>query len=225
MLQLNQVKIASRRQRQCLIELEQLNIAAGQVATIMGPSGSGKSTLLRWVLGEPMENFSISGEIVLNQHVISELPIHKRQIGLMYQGGELFPHLSVAENLQFALPRGLNKTEQRQRISQALAEVKLTTKQDARPQQLSGGEQSRIALIRSLLAEPKAMLLDEPFSALDTELRHEIREFTFNLLAERQIPALLVTHDQADIGEGPVINLVNGSAEHGKENSREVGDD
>ena len=176
---------------------------------LLGPSGSGKTTLLRWVLGEPLVGFEQQGELWLNDQRIDHYPIHQRKIGLLYQKGDLFPHLSVKENLLFALPRKYNKQQKQQRSEQALATIELTSKRNAMPHQLSGGEQSRIALIRSLLAEPEALLLDEPFSALDTGLRASIRQWTFAQIKQRNIPALLVTHDEFDHGDGPIINLGN----------------
>ncbi|WP_404401896.1 ATP-binding cassette domain-containing protein [Idiomarina seosinensis] len=190
-----------------LVKLNQLQVPAGQIATVMGPSGSGKSTLLRWVLGEPLKDFDCQGELWLNQQRIDNRPIHKRRIGLMYQQGDLFPHLSVAENLLFALPRQFSPAEKDQQVRDALQQVGLADKRLAMPDQLSGGEQSRIALIRSLLARPQALLLDEPFSALDTQLRGSVRDWAFNEIRQRQIPALLVTHDPADIGDGPLVTL------------------
>ena len=194
------------RQGKSLISLKELQIKPGEVATIVGPSGSGKSTLLRWVLGEPLHDFSASGELWLGGKRMDKEPIERRQIGLMYQKGDLFPHLTVLQNLLFALPR-VGKAEQRQRAEQALQAVGLQHKRTAMPDELSGGEQSRIALIRSLLAEPEAILLDEPFSALDTQLRRHIREWTFAQIKQRNIPAILVTHDAADHGQGPLVEL------------------
>jgi putative thiamine transport system ATP-binding protein len=190
-----------------LLALQQLEINSGEIATLLGPSGSGKTTLLRWVLGEPLTGFEQQGELWLNGQRIDHYPIHLRKIGLLYQKGDLFPHLSVKENLLFALPRKYSKPQKQQRAEEALATIELASKRDAMPHHLSGGEQSRIALIRSLLAEPAALLLDEPFSALDSSLRSSIRQWTFAQIKQRNIPALLVTHDESDHGDGPIINL------------------
>ncbi|MGM0526616.1 MAG: ATP-binding cassette domain-containing protein [Pseudomonadota bacterium] len=206
MLQINELMILKDGQQ--LLALEKLSVDPGDIATIMGPSGSGKSTLLRWMLGEPLSDFTCTGELWLDKRRIDGLPIHRRQLGLMYQKGDLFPHMSVAENLNFALPRSLGRQQANTKVAEALEDVGLSGKLGAMPEQLSGGEQSRIALLRSLLAEPKAILLDEPFSALDTEMRQSIRSWTFAQLAQRQIPAVLVTHDPEDIcSDGPVVNL------------------
>lgn len=200
-------RLIIQRQQHTLIDLPDWQVSAGEVATIMGPSGSGKSTILRWLLGEPLADFSCQGELWLNGERLDNLPIHQRRVGLMYQQGDLFPHLSVQENLVFALPRGLTKAERSDRVEKALAEVHLLDKAQADPASLSGGERSRIALIRSMLAEPNALLLDEPFSALDTELRAQLRHWTYSQLQTRNIPAIVVTHDPADQGNGPLLRL------------------
>lgn len=223
-LLLKQVEIRKAGASAPLVQLEQLQVEPGQVATIMGPSGSGKSTLLRWVLGEPLPAFECRGELWFSgaaaateptttpraAQALHKLPIHQRQIGLMYQQGELFPHLTVLENLCFALPRKgvwfASKPDPSEAFA-ALEQLGLAAKAHAVPQSLSGGERSRVALIRSLLARPRALLLDEPFSALDTELREQIRAWTFAQIAERQIPAILVTHDPADQGNGALVQL------------------
>lgn len=192
-----------------LVKLETLRVEPGQIATIVGPSGSGKSTLLRWVLGEPLADFAITGELWLGATRIDHYPIEQRQVGLMYQKGDLFPHLTVRDNLLFALPRNHQRSDNLEQAEQALAAVGLQHKLMAMPNALSGGEQSRVALIRSLLAEPKALLLDEPFSALDSQLRGQIRDWTFEQIKQRNIPALLVTHDPADHGNGPLVEIGN----------------
>lgn len=195
-----------------LVKLDTLRVEPGQIATIVGPSGSGKSTLLRWLLGEPLTDFDITGELWLGATRIDQYPIAQRQVGLMYQKGDLFPHLTVCDNLLFALPRSRNRADNLEQAQRALAAVGLEHKSAAMPSALSGGEQSRVALIRSLLAEPKALLLDEPFSALDSQLRGHIRDWTFEQIKQRNIPALLVTHDPADHGNGPVVEIGNVNA-------------
>lgn len=212
MLRIKSLRISQHQQasqQTSLLVLPQLTINGGEIATLIGPSGSGKTTLLRWVLGEPLAGFEQQGELWLNDQRIDHYPIHQRKIGLLYQKGDLFPHLSVTENLLFALPRKYNKQQKQQRSDEALATIELASKRNAMPHQLSGGEQSRIALIRSLLAEPEALLLDEPFSALDTGLRASIRQWTFAQIKQRNIPVLLVTHDESDHCDGPIINLGN----------------
>lgn len=193
-----------------LLQLSELELKAGEVVTLMGPSGVGKSTLLRWILGEPLPEFHITGELILNGADISKQPIAQRQLGLMFQSGGLFPHMTVAENCLFAQrPRSLrSRNEQTDLAISQLDALGLKTKWNAYPQYLSGGQYSRIALLCALLAEPKVMLLDEPFSALDANLRAEVRDWAFQRLGESEIPTLLVTHDRND-ARGRIITVNN----------------
>lgn len=180
----------------------------GEILTIMGRSGVGKSTLLNWITGMLDDSFSASGELWLNQQVITDKPAHLRGIGVLYQDSLLFPHLSVANNIAFGMPK--QPAKQRQKIiAEALAKVGLQGYDDRHPQSLSGGQQVRVALLRMLLSEPKAVLLDEPFSKLDSALRQEVRRTVFDLVREKNIPAIMVTHDIADAeaANGPIIEL------------------
>lgn len=186
-----------------------LSIAAGQIVTIMGPSGSGKSTALAALTGTLPTGFHMTGRIVLNGQDITDLPTRARSIGLMFQDAVLFPHMSVGHNLAFALPAHIRGRSARQtRIDQALASAGLEGFAPRDPATLSGGQKARVALLRTLLAEPCALLLDEPFSRLDTDLRTQIRSFVFDRAAEAGIPTLLVTHDAEDAraAGGPVLN-------------------
>ena len=171
-------------------------IAPGEVLSVMGPSGSGKSTLLAFVAGFLGPAFAASGRVLLNGSEITGLPAERRGIGLLFQDPLLFPHLSVAGNLRFGLPRAAR--DRAARVEAALAAIGLAGFGERDPATLSGGQQSRVALMRLLLSEPRAVLLDEPFSKLDTALRQEIRELVFGRLREAGLPSLLVTHDQAD---------------------------
>lgn len=197
-----------------LLRLESLELMAAEVVTLMGPSGVGKSTLLRWVLGEPLPAFRIQGELMLNGSDLLQLPIAQRQVGMMFQKGGLFPHMTVKENCLFAQqPRSVlkQKTSHVSLETKALSlldELGLKKKWPVYPYSLSGGQYSRIALLCALLAEPKVMLLDEPFSSLDATLREDVRRWTFQQLKARDIPTLLVTHDRAD-AEGHILTVSN----------------
>lgn len=201
-------KLAIRLGNRRLVDLT-LAIAGGEVATIMGASGSGKSTALAAITGTLSSDFQRSGRILLNNTDISGLPTRLRGIGLMFQEPVLFPHLSVGGNLAFALPPHLKGRAERQaRITDALISAGLEGAADRDPATLSGGQKARVALLRSLLAEPRALLLDEPFSRLDADLRATIRSFTFDRARAAGIPVLLVTHDAEDAraAGGPVLS-------------------
>ena len=175
-----------------------LTIKAGEVATIMGPSGSGKSTALAAITGTLAPDFTRTGRILLNGNDISDEPTRRRGIGLMFQDPVLFPHLSVGGNLAFALPAHVRGRATRQaRIEEALTSAGLEGHANRDPATLSGGQKARVALLRTLLAEPKALLLDEPFSRLDADRARQAG-----------IPTLLVTHDAEDAraAGGPVLS-------------------
>jgi putative thiamine transport system ATP-binding protein len=214
-LRLEQVTIALRRSREVLVKNLSVSILAGQVVTVMGPSGSGKSTLLAFVAGFlDRSAFEATGEIVVGGRELSGLPPEKRHVGMLFQDPVLFPHLSVGENLMFGLPRGgfKSRSARMATAADALASVGLDGFAGRDPTSLSGGQQARIALLRTLLAEPRALLLDEPFSRLDSALKSEIRRLVFRYAGDRGLPTLLVTHDPADAAAagGPVIDLAVG---------------
>lgn len=195
------------RQDELLLRLnEQVN--GGEILTIMGPSGSGKSSLLNWLTGALPQGLSATGEVWLNDQNISNLPSHLRRVGVLYQDPLLFSHLSVGGNISFAMPK-MNKAQRQQKIQQALTQVGLSGMASRHPDSLSGGQQARVALLRLLLSEPKAILLDEPFSKLDQQLRVETRQLVFSQIKERKLPAIMVTHDESDAiaTNGKVINL------------------
>ncbi|WP_435259035.1 ATP-binding cassette domain-containing protein [Thioclava sp. FR2] len=174
-------------------------INPGETLSIMGPSGSGKSTALYALLGALPAGFKASGRVLLNVQDVSRLPPHRRKIGLLFQDDVLFPHLSVGGNLAFAIPPRLEGRELRSAaVSAALAQAGLEGFEDRDPATLSGGQRARVALMRALLAEPAALLLDEPFSRLDREMRNQIRGFVFETIRTRNIPSILVTHDHED---------------------------
>lgn len=199
------------RQGKLLLSLDE-QIAGGEILTVMGPSGSGKSSLLNWLTGALPNGFTATGEVWLNDKNVSSLPMHLRHIGVLYQDALLFSHLSVAGNIAFAMPKS-NKTGDRkqrsEKIEQALAQVGLAGMGNRHPDNLSGGQQARVALLRTLLSEPKAILLDEPFSKLDTQLRVDTRQLVFEQIRTHKLPAIMVTHDHSDAeaANGKVIHL------------------
>ena len=196
-----------KQQDKTLLSLNE-EIQGGEVLTIMGPSGSGKSTLLNWLAGMLPDAFNATGQLFLNGQEITNKASYLRHIGLLYQDALLFPHLSVEGNIAFAMPKG-DKQKRAQKISEALTQVGLSGMEKRKPDSLSGGQQARVALLRVLLSEPKAILLDEPFSKLDTQLRQEMRQLVFEQIQKHRIPAILVTHDQSDAtaAQGKMINL------------------
>jgi len=174
-------------------------IAPGECVTVMGLSGAGKSTLLACIAGTLDPAFTASGRIAIGARDITALPPEGRRIGILFQDDLLFPHMSVGSNLAFALPAALRDREARRaRVDAALAEADLAGFAKRDPGTLSGGQRARVALMRTLLSDPEALLLDEPFGKLDVALRNDIRRFVFEHAARRRLPMLLVTHDPAD---------------------------
>jgi len=186
-----------------------LVISPGQVATVMGPSGIGKSTLLDAIGGHLAQGFTVSGQAVLNGQDLLTLPAEARRVGVLFQDALLFPHLSVGDNLAFGLAQSVTGRARKEAVDQALEQAGLAGFAARDPATLSGGQRARAALMRALLAKPLALLLDEPFSRLDADLRAEIRSFVFDHVRAQDIPALMVTHDasDADAAGGPVITL------------------
>jgi putative thiamine transport system ATP-binding protein len=178
-----------------------LDIADGEVMTLMGRSGSGKSSLLSYIAGDLGSPFSADGDVVLSGKALNNIPPQNRNIGRLFQDDLLFPHMTVGENLLFATPRGA-RVEREAMMQTALTRAELEGFADRAPHTLSGGQRSRVSLMRSLLAKPQAMLLDEPFNKLDRELRGTIRDYTFAHLKTRNVPTLLVTHDINDAPDG-----------------------
>jgi len=206
-LSLRNIRIAIRET--ILMDLS-LAVAPGDIVTVMGPSGSGKSALLAYISGLLSPVFTASGEVWLGSRRIDELPAHLRATGLLFQDDLLFPHLSVAGNLKFALAADkLGKVERIGLVEGALARAGLEGFGNRDPATLSGGQRARVSLLRVLLSEPRALLLDEPFSKLDPDLRGQFRQYVFNEARLRMLPVLLVTHDPADrlAAGGKVIEL------------------
>jgi putative thiamine transport system ATP-binding protein len=174
-------------------------VQKGKALTIMGPSGSGKSTLLAFIGGFLDPVFMASGRVISDGKVLTDLPPQERHAGILFQDPLLFPHMSAGGNLAFALSAEFKgRAARRQRCESALENIGLGGFYDRDPDSLSGGQKARVALARVLLSEPRALLLDEPFSKLDMELRGQMRELVFDKARTRGLPVILVTHDPSD---------------------------
>jgi spermidine/putrescine ABC transporter ATP-binding subunit len=173
-----------------------LKIRPSEFMTLLGPSGCGKTTLLNLVAGFLEAD---NGEIFIDGDLVTETPAHRREIGIVFQNYALFPHMSVAGNIAYGLKtRGVDKKEIVRRVDDALALVKLTGFADRKPRQLSGGQQQRVALARALVIKPKVLLLDEPFSALDKNLRGSMQVELKQIQRELGVTTIFVTHDQGE---------------------------
>jgi iron(III) transport system ATP-binding protein len=176
-----------------------LRLAAGDIGVLIGPSGCGKTTLLRAIAGlEPASG----GEILISGQRVggagTHVPPEERRVGMVFQDYALFPHLDVAHNIGFGLSRRMPKSQRRERVAEVLALVGLTGSERSMPHELSGGQQQRVALARALAPRPQLLLLDEPFSNLDVELRERLAHEVRAILKAAQATALLVTHDQLE---------------------------
>ena len=182
-------------------------VAPGEVLAVMGESGSGKSSLLAWMAGLLAPPLQASGGLTLDGRDLLPLPTEQRRVGLLFQDDLLYPHLSVRDNLLFALPIGAHAAR-RARADEALARAGLAGYGDRRPDSLSGGQRARVSLLRALLAGPRVIGLDEPFSKLDANLRQHMRDLVWTELRANQVCGVLVTHDKADVPDGArVIEL------------------
>ncbi|MEM1284414.1 MAG: ATP-binding cassette domain-containing protein [Pseudomonadota bacterium] len=175
-------------------------VEPGEVLTVMGPSGAGKSTLLHALAGSLAPAFELSGTVTMGGEDILSLPAETRRMGLLFQDPLLFPHLSVCGNVMIAIPRAVSKNRhERQDLAEdALTAIGLGGYGPRDPATLSGGQAARVALQRTLLSGPRALLLDEPFSKLDAALRQDMRRLVFDHAKARKLPVVLVTHDPAD---------------------------
>lgn len=188
-----------------------LTIKEGELVSLLGPSGCGKTTALRIVAGLEKAN---SGEITLNGKKITGMPAHKRNMGMVFQSYSLFPHLNIEENVAFGLQmRRQAKSSRLKKAGELLELVGLTTQHKRFPHQLSGGQQQRVALARALAIQPEVLLLDEPLSALDAQVRQNLREEIRRLQVELNTTTLFVTHDQE---EAMAISDRVGVMNHGK---------
>jgi spermidine/putrescine ABC transporter ATP-binding subunit len=173
-----------------------LKVAPSEFMTLLGPSGCGKTTLLNLVAGFLEAD---SGEILIDGVRVTETPAHMRGIGFVFQNYALFPHMSVARNIAYGLKtRGVPKAEIARRVDEALALVKLSGLAERKPKQLSGGQQQRVALARALVIRPKVLLLDEPLSALDKNLRGAMQVELKHIQRNLGVTTIFVTHDQGE---------------------------
>ncbi|WP_145145100.1 ABC transporter ATP-binding protein [Roseomonas gilardii] len=173
-----------------------LTVAPGEIVSLLGPSGCGKTTTLRAIGGFIWPE---SGQVLLHGKDVTDLPPAQRQIGFVFQGYALFPHLSVFDNVAYGLrARKVPRAQIADRVHRALSLVKLDGLAERKPRQLSGGQQQRVAIARALVIEPEVLLLDEPLSNLDAKLRHEMRVELRRMLKAAGIASIFVTHDQEE---------------------------
>lgn len=206
-LRLDAVSIALNGQN--LLDIS-ARVEPGETLTVMGPSGSGKSSLLAYIGGFLAPEFDASGHVFAGDVEITSLPAEDRHAGLLFQDALLFPHMSVAANIAFALPAKIKgRSERRERAEAALSDVGLAFFGNRDPATLSGGQKARVALVRTLVSEPRMLLLDEPFSRLDAARRAQIRDLVFERARAANLPVILVTHDEADAkaAGGAVITI------------------
>ncbi|MEZ5867421.1 MAG: ABC transporter ATP-binding protein [Defluviimonas denitrificans] len=173
-----------------------LEIPQGSFVTLLGPSGCGKTTTLRMIAGllDPTE-----GDIAIGGNRMNDLPIHRRNLGIVFQNYALFPHKTVADNVAFGLKyRNVPKDEAQRRVAEALELVQLPNLGSRYPKELSGGQQQRVALARAIVIEPDVLLLDEPLSALDANLREDMRVELKNIQQRIGVTTVFVTHDQTE---------------------------
>lgn len=174
-------------------------VPAGTVVAVSGPSGAGKSSLLAWMCGTLAPEIEAEGRVLIDGEDLSALPPEKRGFGILFQEPLLFPHLSVRGNLLFGLRSGGSRRDRRRAVDVELEAIGLAGFGGRDPATLSGGQKARVALLRVLLARPRALLLDEPFSALDAANREKVRRLVFEEIRRRELPAVLVTHDSRDL--------------------------
>ncbi|MCC0644273.1 MULTISPECIES: ABC transporter ATP-binding protein [unclassified Clostridioides] len=173
-----------------------LDIKEGEIVSLLGPSGCGKSTTLKLIAGILHPDY---GDILLNNESVLDIPIGKRDTVIVFQDYLLFPHMTLYENIEFGLKmKKINKNIRQSKVNELINLVKLKGYENKYPNELSGGQQQRVAIARSLAINPKVLLLDEPFSNLDINLRNEMREFVLGLQKHLKITTVLVTHDKEE---------------------------
>ena len=208
---------AGASHREFSIDIAEWEIPNEGVTALWGPSGSGKSSVLRLLLGlDQADEFSwFSDEPAKTD--LAKLSVPERRLGIVFQNGELFGHMTAFENIRFAADaaiktRGLAPDRAKVNIERFIAKLRLEEARERPANLLSGGERQRVALARALIGEPRLLLLDEPFSALDAENREEARNLVRAVLSEMKVPAILVTHDAADLAgfSGKISRIENG---------------
>ncbi len=173
-----------------------LGVNKGEMVTLLGPSGCGKSTLLRAIAGlNPIEE----GRVLIDDQDVTDVDVRKRQVGMVFQSYALFPNMTVCQNIAFGLTiQKRSREEINRRVEEMVALVGLEGKEVCRPSQLSGGQQQRVALARALVMDPKVLLLDEPLSALDAQIRQNLRVQIRDIQQKMHMTAIFVTHDQEE---------------------------
>ena len=197
-LEIKNLTFAYNKKEENIVENFNLKVRKGEVAALVGASGSGKSTVLRLTAGLEIPDAGeilIAGQTVAGEHKF--LAAEKREVGMVFQDYALFPHLSVEKNIGFGIDH-LNKSKRKARIRELLELVNLEGFDKRYPHQLSGGQQQRISLARTLAPGPELLLLDEPFSNLDAELKDKIRQELNQIIKEIEVTTILVSHDRED---------------------------
>lgn len=206
MLMVKDVSLSLRQAT--LLHNVSFTVPPGEILTLMGPSGSGKSSLFAWMIGALPGDFRATGELWINARRCDTLSTEQRGLGLLFQDALLFDHFSVGQNLLLALPAAVKGAARKQQVNEALDAADLSGFFHRDPATLSGGQRARVSLLRALLARPQALLLDEPFSRLDKNLRDQFRRWVFAEVRARQIPVVQVTHDEDDIpANGQVLPM------------------
>ncbi len=195
----------SYNQRDHVIKNFNLSLDKGEIVAIKGPSGCGKSTILRLIAGLEKRQ---EGNIYINNQLVNTVPTHKRNVGFVFQSLAVFPHLTVFDNIAFGL-KNLSKKEKKDLVNDIAEKVEVTEILDRYPHEISGGQKQRVAIARSLIVKPNILLLDEPFTALDEDLKQHVRQDIRRILESFKITTVLVTHDSKDaIGlNARIVNL------------------
>lgn len=193
------INITKKFNSHLALEGVSFTVEEGELISLLGPSGSGKTTLLRILAGLETPD---SGEVLFSKQNITSIPVMERNIGFVFQHYALFRHMTVEENIGFSLKvKGVPKKERAKRVNELLELVQLSSLSKRYPTQLSGGQKQRVALARALASYPKVLLLDEPFGALDANVRKDLRRWLRNLHKEIKVTSIMVTHDQEEAFE------------------------